>query len=538
MLHYALFSLAISTASATSGDSASMLAAVPPDAFVLVHCHDLAGLNERAARNDWVRMLGSEDGDPLYASLASGFLDATHTELDELLAIARSVHGEGVLFAGLGSAGFVTTPPPDRAGLTQAMRNWLPGDDEGGRKTIVLSGARVELAAWDGATELGGWTGRNGHFAALVDHPRLLGLFSGNTADVVIEGLTTSLAGLDAGIEPALAAAYRESGGGASGGIELYIDYTPLAASAEQALRSIVRDMVPNPASMLGLDRGIWLHATADIFPGTRIDSRARLHLPADSVVMQLASTFRPLPHSLPADLPSGVQALWALRWDLAEFYSTARKALSEGGGEAGLQVIDQGLTAAEGLTGVDPIEDVIEQLEGTFAFYALDGPREDNPYASAGRFGFLAHLVDGEAFFEAFDQLVSGVGEAFEHVELEGMDAYMFGSDPEVDGGVAFLPNAFVGAPARATLVRAMHALSGADGTSLVDGSPMQAAIDENAGATFLTVVDLSSYRDLVIGAHRSSEAVESTVNPFDSQLIGSVRPVPDGFEFKLVTQ
>ncbi|MFT5051968.1 MAG: hypothetical protein ACI8QZ_003399 [Chlamydiales bacterium] len=535
MLHHALNVLMLATAPAASLPDSTLLAAVPPDAFVLVHCHDLVALHERAARNDWVRMLGSSDGDALYASLADGFLDTTHTDFDQLLSIARTVQGEGVLFAGHSSAGFVTIPPPDRAALLAAMGRWLPGGEDAQRKSVMLSGARVELADWGAYSKPGDWDGRKGHFAALVDHPRLLGLFSADSADLVLKSVTASLAGLDSGVEPALAGAYREAGGGAGAGIELYVDFTPLTGAADEALRSMVRDVVPDPTRLLGLERGTWLHATANIFPGTRIEKHAHLHLPPDSVVMRLASTFRPLPHSLPAELPRGVQALWALRWNLPEFYSIARSALAAGGGEAGLQAVDQGLAAAEGMTGVDPVEDVLDQLEGTFAFYMLEGASDDDPLDNLGKMGFLAHLLDGEIFFEAFEQLVSGVGDVFERVELEGVDAYVFPSDPELDGGIAFLPKAFVVAPARPILVRALRALAGADGASLLDGSSMQAAIDENAGAAFLTVVDLASYRGIFLGKRRPESELP---NPFESQLVGSARPIRDGFEFHLVTR
>ena len=51
----------------------SLLATVPDDAYVLVHCRDVAALRARAESNDWYRLLGSPHGEPFLSDLAHEF---------------------------------------------------------------------------------------------------------------------------------------------------------------------------------------------------------------------------------------------------------------------------------------------------------------------------------------------------------------------------------------------------------------------------------------------------------------------------------
>ena len=268
-------------------------------------------------------LLGSPHGEPLLAGLAHDFRRATHGDLDDLLELADALEGEAVFFDTGTVAGFVTDPPADRAHLVGLVRAWLPRGDEAARRTLELAGGKVELVAWP--DEIDGWTGRAGHFAAFVDHPRAIGIYSGDDYDAVVAAVTEGFTALGAKSEAPLVSSYRGEGGGQSGGVEVFVDFTPLFEQARKAFEAAADGRMPEPTRLLGLEAGTWLHASFDVAPGTRVDCRAKLGLPEDSLSAKLADTFQPLPHTLPADLPGGTWGVWALNWDLKQFYRKAR---------------------------------------------------------------------------------------------------------------------------------------------------------------------------------------------------------------------
>jgi len=543
--------LLLSTVSlAPAPGAGSLLAAVPEDAYVLVHCRDVGALRARAERNDWYRLLGSSQGEPLLGELASGFRHRTHSELDELLELAAALEGEAVFFDTGSAAGFVTSPPANRAALAGLMRDWMPQGDAAARRTLELAGGSVELFAWP--DQLDGWAGRAGHFAAFVDHPQALAIYSGDDSEAVLSALTASVTGLGSDRRAPLVSKYLESGGGAGGGIELFVDFTPLVDAAEAALKDAVEGVLPDPTRLLGLERGTWLHASADVFPGTRVDCRARLRVPPDTLAASLADTFGALPRTLPADLPTGVWCLWALDWDLKLFYRRVRAAYEQAGGEEGLETVDAGLAAARGATGVDPVVDVLNQLAGDFALYLVhpasgEEPPEHDELETLFLLGFQAGLVDGGAFLEALEKVleVAAIESVFDLEVIEGVDAYVFDGDDEVDGGLAVLPRTFTVAPARRVLENALRALTRAEGASLLDGSRMQAVIDENAGACFLTCVEMTPLRVFLLPELEQGDLLlppledgQPARDPFDAQLIATARRTREGFELQLYTR
>lgn len=550
LLSNLLLPFALLTPLTPAGDEASLLAAVPSDAYALGHCRNVAALRGRAERNDWYRLLGSSEGEPLLRDLLDGLGHQTHSDVDGLLAVAQALEGEVVFFDTGSVAGFLTTPPANRAALSGVMRDWLPGG--AARSKHELAGGTVELVAWlDAPGEPGGWTGRAGHFAAFVDHPHALALYSGDDSAAVLTALTEGFGGLGAGERAPLVSSYLASGGGRGGGIELFIDFTPLVDQAEATLKEAVEGFLPDPTNLLGLEQGTWLHANADVFAGTRIECGARLHLPTETLVARLADTFKPLPRTLPADLPTGVWGLWALNWDLKLFYERARTAYEEAGREDGLQTVDAGIDAAEGLVGIDPVVDVLNQLAGDFAVYFVEPAQEKR----ASRFGELEELlslgvqvglVDGDAFMTAFERLleIPGLESTFQLEELAGVDVYVADEDDDFDGGLAILPRTLAVAPARRVLERSLKALLHVEGASLLTGSPMQGVIDENAGACFLWCVEMTPFRTFLLPELKGDVYLPAldddgpARDPFDSQLIGSARRTQDGFEFRLHTR
>ena len=528
----------------------SLLATVPEDAYVLVHCTDFAGLRARAESNDWYRLLHSEHGEPLMAEVAREIRSGTHTDTEETFAVANALRGELVFFDTGTVAGFAAEPPANREALAASMREWLPDGDEAARGQLEIAGAKVELIAWP--EDIGGWSGRAGHFAAFVDHPKVLAIYSGDNSDAVTTALTDGLQGLTESRSAPLVSSYLESGGASSGGLQLFIDFTPLIDQAEAALADAVDGALIEPTRLLGLEGGTRLHASADLFPGTAVDCRARVHLPKDSLASRLADTLQPLSRTLPAVLPKGVWGLWALNWNLPLFYQRVRAAYVEAGKEESLAMADAGLQMAQGLAGVDPIEELLNQLAGDFAMYFVepDGEESSDHWRDEfSLFGFHARLVNGDVFLGALEKLIAmgGLDTMLDLQELGGAEAYLMpegeGYESGLDGGFACLPNALSIAMSRRVLERSLLALTGAEGASL-DGSRMQAVIDENAGACYLTCIEMTPLRlyflpefndDLRLPPLEEGQPVR---DPFDAQLINAVRRTPAGFEMRMYTR
>ena len=435
----------------------ALLAAVPPDAYLLVHCADAAALRGRAERNDWIRLLGTSHGEPMLEEILRGLREGTHSDSEGLLAIAIALDGEAALFDAGDVAGFLATPPADRAALVDAVRAWLPPRRPAAITTVDLDGGTVTLHAWPDDIE--GWTGRAGHVAAFVDHPAFVAVLSGDGTEAVLGAVNACVSRFGGDARAPVVSRYLEAREGAPRGVEL--------------------------------------------------------------------------------------------------FYALAREALESVDDEDGLGAVDAGLEAAEGLTGIDPIVDVVDQLAGDFALYFVDAgpgtieglPAEMELVLSLG---LHASLVDGDTFLSAFEQLVQvgPLGNALDMVEISGVDAYLLdGDDETVDGGLAFLPRAFVVAPGRRVLERAIGALLREEGASVPYGSRMQALLDECAGASFVGALELGPVRryalpDAADGpllpalAEDGSAEVRSGRDPFDAMLVGVMRRTPGGFSMRLGTR
>ncbi len=541
----ALATLPLPTTAAASPDGTSLLSMVPSDSYALARCVDASALRSRAERNDWYQLLSSQNGAPLLLEFAREFESETQTDLYELLELGQQLQGESVLFLTGKTAGFVTEAPATRSGLLASMRAWLP--DPGPRalsRTIELGDASVEIVAWP-ESDAYGWRKREGHFAALVDHPLVLGLFSGDDAESLRSTLEASLAGLESDQRAPVVTAFEaaRSSKPTCLGIEAFVDLTPLVRDAERELRDQVAGFLPDPSGMLGLDQDYWLLSALEIYPGTRIDSSAWMNIPRDTLAASLADTFQPLPVDLAARLPRGLGSLHAWRWDLALFYERARTAFMERHGEESLQGVDQALEAARMMGGVDPISEVIEQLEGTFAIFQMRGEDEGAPLGLEN-FGFLTTLKDGEAFLESYEKLLGNgpLESKLDLVEVEGADVYVFGKDLEA-GGLAFLPDALI-LGFSGTLARSLRAATGVAGANLLDGSDMHGAIEANRGCCYFGCLRLADVEAIALHHMRGrfvlppAEGAEAGRSPFDSLLISTVRRTPDGFHFALRTQ
>ena len=508
----------------------ALLAAVPEAAFALLHLGDPSAFRSRAEDNDWVALYASPRGESALSALTREYETGTGTEFDGLLEVALELHGEALLFFTGQVAGFLTEPPPDRAALATVLDGWLAAE---ARRTIEIEGGQVQLAAWPSAPH--GGAERAGHFLAFFDHPLALGLYSGDSADAVLDALRDSLGALRSERRARVVEGFLAAGGGTTRGIEAFVDFTPFVAEAERTLRDAVEGVLPDPTGLLGLELGTWLFVTADVSPGTRVEVQGRLAIPEETLAAELADCFQPLAPTLPADLPRGTWSVAALDWDLSRFIATARAGL-ERAHEDGLAVVDQRLADVETLSGVDPIQDVIEQLTGLFALYhVLDQGRL--PASVEDGFGLLVGLVDEERFLEAFETLLGVGGIGVDPIELENAEAYLLGPDRiGSDGGLAFLPQRLAASPSRSTLVRSLRALGRVEDAALPWGSELQGALDENAGAFAFAYAELTYLRGLWLSEEVRPVGLER--DPFDSQIVFNARRTVGGFEGRIYSR
>lgn len=520
-------------------DDSSLLSLVPEESFVIARCDDFASLRSRAERNDWVEFLGSSRGEVLLHDSAREFEVQTGTDLDELLGIANQLHGESVFFSTREVAGFVTVAPLNPASLLETMRTWLPtSGPEAVTQRLEIAGAKVEVTAWP---EVKGSSDRQGHFAALVEHPGVLGLFSGDDLESLSRVLEQSLGGFGgdrrAPVVEGLESARRTAT--SRGAVEFYMDFSPFVAEAERELARSIDGYFPDPSGMLGIDQGLWLYTVADVHPGTRFEGSGFLNVPVGTLAAKLADCFGSLPTDLPTKLPSGITNLFALDWDLYGFYTIVREAFVERHGDESLETLDQSLSAAESMSGLDPIEQVLSKLGSQLVLYFR--PSGDSRETFDFRdMGFLLSLVDGDAFLDAFEQVVGGgpLEEYFDADEIEGAEAYMW-DEGESRGGMAFLPRYFLMGGSTETLTQGVRALVGVSETTLLDGSEVQLAYDRRQGACYFAcqrLVDLPGAESLsVVSDGESKESAERRLRLFESLLVSSAHREKQGFRFEV---
>ena len=93
------------------------------------------------------------------------------------------------------------------------------------------------------------------------------------------------------------------------------------------------------------------------------------------------------------------------------------------------------------------------------------------------------------------------------------------------------------LGSLGRGTLVRGLHALNREEGASVAEGSSLQGAFDEHAGACAFGFAELVHLRGLVLADAGPGTDPEAR-DPFDSELNVAARRTPDGFELRLSTR
>ncbi len=522
--------LASSFASAALPDDPALLAAVPDDAYALVYVEDAGALRSRAERNDWVAIYRTVEGEPVVRDFERELERGTGRNFEGLVELLLELDGEALFFATDDVSGFLAEAPGDRAALVNALTGWM---SEAPQRTLEVADGQVQLGTW-----------RDGRSLAFFDHPRALGLYSGSTPEVILGTLATSIGGLVEGEHRApLVDAFLGARANGQRGIEAFVDFTPFATDAEKALRDAAFGLIPDPSGLLGIDRGTSLHVTADVFPGTRIEMNASLRIPEASLAAKIADTFEPLPTTLPADLPSGTWTLFGMGWNPTRFYETVRAGLQDEDAQ-GFETVDQGLAAAEAISGVDPVEDVLGQFSGLFAVYHVLAPDESPPTIENG-LGLLFGIADGARFLGAIERVLAVAQLSARTVELEGARAYLVDENGPMEqpsaegaiGGFAVLATRALACTGYDKLVRGVRALARVDGAGVEWGSPLQAAFDENAGAFLFGYAELRHVRAAAFDTEWKAD--DAQVDPFaESELIGAARRTASGIELRVHTR
>ncbi len=533
--------------STVSFQKTALLEAVPEDAFALIHAVNPPAFRARAQQNDWVSLAGGPAGKPALTALAHEYEAATGTDFHGLIDLALKLHGEALLFFTGEVAGFLTEAPPNSEDLADALRGWMKEEPS---HDVPVAGGLAQVATWTESRPDSPSGGQERSVLAFLDHPRALGLFSGDDVDTVLKVMARSLEGFANEHRAPVVESFLAAGGGRSTGVEAFVDFTPFVDEFERNLRSLVQNVLPDPTGLLGLDRGTWLFARADVQPGTEVTLEAQLRIPEGTLAADLADTWEPLPASFPDQLPRDTWGLWAVDWNLGRFLRIARAAF-EKVDENGLLLVDQGIAVAKNLSGVDPLEDVLHQMDGLFAFFQRASSKHSGPTAIAGQ-GFLAGMVAGHRFLETLKTLLGEEGLGIDPGTLEGATTFLL--EPETastddgpaadtvprdyfeDGGLALLPRHLVVSPNRETMVETLRAIQGHEEARLEEGSPLRRTLEEHRGSCGFAFAELAPFRAMVL-AEEAATASNDT-DPFQSRLTMTARRTSKGFEFQLSTR
>ena len=525
----------------TSRQDDPLFAAVPEEAHALLWCDDFRRFRERAAQNDWVRLLGSPAGGFLLEDLRAEQARATGSEGQPVEDLARMLDGPILSFFTVEAAGLWMRTPSDPEALLADLRELSarPADLVG--TDLEIAGAQVEL--WRG----GSWLptppeARGAAWIGLVTSERWTGLLRVPDDATLRRYVTRAMAGADVVpvVEGFRAARAKV---GPTGGIEAYVDFTPFAHEASEGLGELAEGRLTDPGDLLGLDEGSDAYATFDVRPGTDLGLRGHVRVPRGTLLADLADTFLPLPADLMRSVPSDAFSVHALRWDLGEAWSRARAALEAAEEKESLQAVDAGLAAAEGATGVDPFDDLVAQFAGNFLMFWRAEPfaQEDLRMDGFEALGMWFDVRDATAFQDTFETLIDLAAGFFELSELAGGDAYLVAQDESVDGGFVLWPEGHCAlAPLRSTLEGVAAARGGEEGASLLDTDDAGPAFDGATGTCAWSWMELSMVRRLIERELAKplvlpSDQDGNTVDPFDSQVVVTVRRTADGFDVAL---
>jgi len=368
-----------------------LLRAVPQDAFLLVSASELDGLRASAAENAWSKLLGDPELAPVRAWLDARLREGLKKARDEAgvdpLAFAGAMHEAVGLFfaqdeAGRMCSGFLARPGEEHAafdGMVDTLLEHVAGkfaeSSESYRDVALrvfekLPGAAEEEEAEhdlshqvflesDGLTALVG--GESRETALALAH----GVIDRTRAEGGAEGLLAS-------------EVYREARGSAPrpGRVELFVDL-------QRAIAMGMKEAPPEEEDQKILDAlGVpglrWLHASADVGEGERLDLDLALRLPDQGYLRRWADLLGALPRDTARLLPRESVSIALYGYDLARLYRSAWEFAGEIAPDEAKAARGQFDQALQSFGGLDPEAHFIDQLSGEFATFSMPVPEEE----------------------------------------------------------------------------------------------------------------------------------------------------------------
>lgn len=359
-----------------------ILRLVPREAFLVARTAPLDTLRADLAGNAWWQLLQ----DPALASLGEGIDELEAHVANELEGLdprdlLASIHGQVAVYVAAGASfddpgfGLVFEPgqeaqPFRELFATLRSKAALGADAKQGTHRGVSYELLVERSS-DAGSSGGGGT------LAFVEHAGVVAWLGDDDeagARAAAQGLIERLqraGGASMAEHPGLAAARARTHGPTRA--ELFVDLTQvsrkIAADAEAGTSEerMIRE--------LGLDRLEWLHARADVAAGESLDLEIAVSLPREGALASWLGALHAPSAKLLAKIPQGAAALGLVGFDVQRVWSDAWASFGRVDGAASAKARAEMQAGAQAFLGLDVERDLIGQLSGEFAQFAVEVP-------------------------------------------------------------------------------------------------------------------------------------------------------------------
>jgi hypothetical protein len=485
-----------------------LLRAVPKDALFLASIPRLSELRARAAENAWVKMLRDPQLAPIWESLSGEGSELSMMELGRLDRVLAEIDGLCV-FAEPGpdgvEVGLLLAPGPERAELDRWLDHLVPGRgvvDRAAQDSLEIEVRELEdsgSATHVAHLELAGmsaWLKGAGRARVLERARDVAARWNGAAGnECILSSARLADARRDAGARPA---------------IELYAD---LGAIVQRAIEEDPPDesgaKVLAAIHVQGLS---WARGGFDIGAGERFDFEFAAKLPDQGFLRTWADFLGPAPKGLARWIPRDVSSVSLGRIDVNGIYRSVLAMLEEAA-PAEFQEMRAGVEMISQSTGVDIEADILGQLTGDYASFALAAREEEGLSGGAvgltgmllpgGMMGgaYLIGLKDPAIVEQAFSDLLvtAGIGK----IDVTERGDFEVSSIPiKGDFGPrwAFLDDhalmGFSDGPIDAVL--GMHAETAPP--SVLDNALLRPALDSSAGEACVSVADTRAWMRMMI--------------------------------------
>jgi|GEM_PF-5369658 len=500
---------------------------VPADAFFLLRVESVADLHTAVARSDYFEFLAGPDG----VLEGSGLLDAIEAEAGVGLDLAAFVRL-------LGSTEPLDQPTID-ALPAEVVEAWRFVRGFNGSFTLFVSGSPApghglgfglvmepgrpmdaftsELEALFDHPPV--WTERDGLLVAtetedafemqtafVVKGQRHLVFVGGSSVPHALEQLDR-VAAVERGDEvdglstnPRWVESAAATAGLGQG--RLFVDLVPLLGSLQlDALeQGLAVDAPVSPAALvedLGFMDMRWIAAKLHVGEGEAFSFDLEMHVPEDCILSRMLDlSSGGVPTHLLARFGEGLVRANAARFDVGGFVDMALDLAGRYGGDDAAS-LEQELAALPTMLGFDPIEDLLRQMNGEFAFVQTEAAANDGELGMGALMGgdttFVMGLHDARRFEDAVWNVLAfaeSMGETPMPIEEEEAGGRPFNrfTSPLGDVFFAFGRDAFAVGVDRDDVLRALR--PSPPGTpSVMDDPLFTRAFDAHPGALFVDV-------------------------------------------------